>query len=136
MSVEDMGGKRDGMPTGQGIVNWFDPRRRGVGMWAFVLNRLSGLGLAVYLILHLAVLSTLARGEANWEAFLVLARSPVLLLLDSALFAALLYHGLNGIRVALVGMGFGVERHKVSFGVVMGLAAAALVYAVMRLWTA
>ena len=42
-------------------ARWFKPAKRGLGMWAFVLNRITGLGLVLYLILHLFVLSTLLR---------------------------------------------------------------------------
>ena len=38
---------------------WLDPRGRRLGGWAFVVNRLSGLGLVAYLYLHLVVLSLL-----------------------------------------------------------------------------
>ena len=44
---------------------WFDVRKRSVSSWAFALNRLTGLGLTLYLFLHLIVLSTLLRGEAG-----------------------------------------------------------------------
>jgi succinate dehydrogenase / fumarate reductase, cytochrome b subunit len=40
---------------------WFDVRRRKLGMWAYALNRITGIGLVVYLYLHLAVLSLLSR---------------------------------------------------------------------------
>src|SRR5438552_1322174 len=39
--------------------HWFDVRHRKLGMWAYALNRISGIGLVVYLYLHLVVLSTL-----------------------------------------------------------------------------
>jgi len=39
-------------------ARWFDPRWRAVGTWAFILNRVSGLGLTVYLFLHLAARRT------------------------------------------------------------------------------
>jgi succinate dehydrogenase/fumarate reductase cytochrome b subunit len=42
---------------------WLDPRGRHLGTWAFVANRLTGLGLVAYLYLHLAILSTLLRGS-------------------------------------------------------------------------
>jgi len=120
---------------GQSILNWFDPRGRALGMWAFALNRLTGIGLFAYLLLHLAVLSTLAAGEQNWQAFLNLARSPLFVFFDAILFAGLIYHALNGIRVALVGMGIGVRQHKPAFVVLMVLAALAFVVAMALVLT-
>lgn len=89
------------------VVSWFDYRRRSLGMVAFILNRLTGIGLIFYLGLHLVVLSLLAKGEMAWDTFLSLMRSPVILAFDILLFAGLLIRGLNGVRVALVDMVFG-----------------------------
>jgi succinate dehydrogenase / fumarate reductase cytochrome b subunit len=72
----------------------------------------TGLGLVVYLYLHLAVLSMLLRGESAWSGFLRLATSWVFLSLDVLLIFGILYHGLNGIRVALVGSGVVADRQK------------------------
>lgn len=100
---------------------WFDVRKKQVGSWAFALNRLTGLGLVLYLILHLIVLSLLLQGEDGWNAFIKLARSPLFLSLDVILIFGILFHGLNGIRVALVGMGIGARNHRQLFWVLMTL---------------
>jgi succinate dehydrogenase/fumarate reductase cytochrome b subunit len=50
--------------------------------------------------------------------------------------AGMLIHGLNGVRVALVGMGLGVKSHKATFIVLMLIAAAVLAYAAFRVFTA
>jgi len=77
---------------------WFDPRGRALGGFAFAVNRVTGLGLVVYLYLHLAVLSMLLRGESAWSGFLRLATNWLFLSLDVLLIFGILYHGLNGIR--------------------------------------
>ncbi len=100
---------------------WLDVAGRRTGTWAFLLNRLTGLGLLLYLLLHLGVLSLLAMGEMQWDAFITLARSPLFLALDVVLIFGILYHGLNGIRVALLGMGVGVRWQKGIFWMLMGL---------------
>ncbi len=105
---------------------WLHVRRRHVGSWAFALNRLAGLGLVLYLILHLFVLSLLAKGPATWNDFVALAKSPLILPLDIILLAGILYHGLNGIRVALIGVGIGVRQHKALFWTLMLIAAVLL----------
>ena len=103
-------------------AQWADVRRRGMGMWAYALNRVTGIGLVVYLYLHLVVLSLLAGGPAMWDPFVNLARSPLFLALDVILIAGWLIHGLNGIRVTLTGMGFGTRRQKSLFVGLMLLA--------------
>jgi succinate dehydrogenase / fumarate reductase, cytochrome b subunit len=113
---------------------WFDVRRRKLGMWAYALNRITGIGLVVYLYLHLGVLSLLARGQTSWHSFVSLARSPYYLALDVILLAGILIHGLNGLRVALTGFDVGVRAHKALFGVSMLVAAVALVAAALKIF--
>ena len=113
---------------------WFDVRRRKLGMWAYALNRITGIGLVVYLYLHLGVLSLLARGQSSWDSFVSLARSPYYLALDVILLAGILIHGLNGLRVALTGFDVGVRAHKALFGVLMLVAAVALVAAALKIF--
>jgi succinate dehydrogenase / fumarate reductase cytochrome b subunit len=115
-------------------ARWFDLRRRKLGMWAYALNRLTGIGLVVYLYLHLGVLSLLARGQSSWDSFVSLARSPYYLALDVLLLAGILIHGLNGLRVALTGFDIGVRAQKTLFGVLMLVAAVALVAATLKIF--
>jgi len=96
----------------RGLAAWLYAGRRSASYWAFVLHRLTGLGLVLYLIIHLWVLRMLAQGPERWDDFITLAKSPLFLLFDVILLFGILFHGLNGIRVALVGMGIGVEKHK------------------------
>lgn len=113
---------------------WFDVRRRKLGMWAYALNRITGIGLVVYLYLHLGVLSLLARGQSSWDSFVSLARSPYYLALDVLLLAGILIHGLNGLRVALTGFDIGVNAQKALFSVLMLVAAVALVAAALKIF--
>ena len=78
---------------------WFVLRSRPAGMLAFMLHRLTGIGLVFYLYLHLAVLSKLRGGPESWDSFLALVRSPWFLLLDGILLLGVLIHGLNGLRL-------------------------------------
>lgn len=103
---------------------WFDVRGRSVTTLAFALNRLTGVGLTVYLFLHLAVLSQLLRGPEGWDSFIRIARSPLFLTLDVILLFGVVFHMFNGIRVALVGMGVANKQQK---GLFYGLTGIALI---------
>ena len=94
---------------------WFDPRGRAIGSWAFALNRITALGLVFYLYLHLAVLSMLLRGASAWGDFMRIATTTAFLGLDVLLLFGLLFHGLNGVRVALVGSGIVPSRQRALF---------------------
>jgi succinate dehydrogenase / fumarate reductase, cytochrome b subunit len=103
---------------------WLDPRGRHLGTWAFVINRLTALGLVGYLYLHLVVLGTLLRGPEAWDGLVALFGKPVFLALDVVLVGGLAFHGLNGLRVALVGSGLLVDRERAllaAAGILVGL---------------
>jgi succinate dehydrogenase / fumarate reductase cytochrome b subunit len=110
--------------TPRRLSRWLDPRGRHLGTWAFVANRLTGLGLVAYLYLHLVILSTLLRGPEAWDGLVGLFRNPVFLAFDVLLVLGLAFHGFNGLRVALVGSGLLVDRHKAllaAAGILVGL---------------
>lgn len=96
-------------------------------MWSWILFRVSGVVLALYLFTHLWVISQGRIGgpEALDELFEFFDK-PLLVFLDLMLVAAVLYHALNGVRIILMDLGIGVRRHKAVFWVCMILAAAAL----------
>jgi succinate dehydrogenase / fumarate reductase cytochrome b subunit len=116
--------RKDGLRR---TLAWFDVGGRKAGTWAFALNRLTGLGLMLYLMVHMGVLTLLLRGEEQWDEFVELASHPLILALDVVLIFGILYHGLNGIRVALVGMGIAVRWQKPRFWVLMAAGALLLV---------
>ncbi len=99
-------------PVKRKPMEWFNVKGKSVGFWAYVAMRLSAIGLVLYLFLHLVVLSQLAVGPAQWDSFVALVKSPVFLLLDVVLIIGILVHGLNGIRLSLIGFGIGVPSHK------------------------
>ncbi len=125
-------------PARKQPAQWFNlGGRRGIGMWAYVGMRVSGIALVVYLYLHLVILSQLAQGPDAWDAFVRLAKTPWFLALDVILIAGLLGHGLNGLRLALLGFGVGLSSHKgmlyaaVAVAAVLTAASAYLIYFVI-----
>jgi len=96
---------------------------KAVGMWAWVLFRISGLILVMYLFLHIVVVSQGAISGAGGmlDKLLKTFDNPFMVFLDFMLVTAVLYHGMNGVRVVLMDMGFGVNRHKWLFYGVMAI---------------
>lgn len=110
------------------FLSWFDPRNRQIGTWAFILNRITALGLTLYLVMHLFMLSKLVQGPAAYDAFIALAKTPVIKFGELFVIAAVLIHGLNGIRVSLSSFGIGVRWQKQTFIALMTLALAGIAY--------
>lgn len=98
-----------------------------IGMWAWILHRLTGIGLVLYIFIHIILMSSsLLRGQQTFDSMLtLLMRHPVFEVLDTLLLGAVLYHGFNGIRILLfdLGVGIGVKSQKVIFWVFMTIAA-------------
>jgi succinate dehydrogenase / fumarate reductase cytochrome b subunit len=113
---------------------WFDVRRRQLGMWAYALNRITGIGLVAYLYIHLVVLSMLSGGPSSWDSFVAIARTPLFLSLDVILLAGMLIHGLNGLRVTVTGLGVAVSAQKTLFVGLMIVAVVALGAAILKIF--
>jgi len=88
---------------------------RGLGMWAFWLHRLSGLAIALYLLMHIVVISTVVGGTGNFNDAMKFLKAPIFVLLEMGLIGCILIHGLNGLRIVAFDLGYGVKRQKEIF---------------------
>jgi succinate dehydrogenase / fumarate reductase cytochrome b subunit len=95
---------------------------RGLGMWAFWLHRLSGLAIAFYLLMHILVISTVVGGTGNFNEAMKFLKAPLFVLLEMGLVAVILIHGLNGLRIVLFDLGYGVKMQKQIFIALMVIA--------------
>jgi succinate dehydrogenase / fumarate reductase cytochrome b subunit len=97
---------------------WFDPRAREAGSRAFIFNRISALGLTFYLGLHLVVLNKLAQGAKAYDDFVTFSQSPLIKSAEVILIAAVVFHGLNGLRLTLHAFAVAVCYQKILLAVV------------------
>ena len=93
------------------------------GWWAWLLQRVTGLGLVLYIFLHIGVISTAQLGADTFDDVLALLQTPIFVVLDLLLATAVLYHGLNGVRVIVIDLGIGVSRQAELFCVCLVLTA-------------
>lgn len=117
------------------IQRWVLPVKRSIGTWAFVFNRWSGVLLAVYLYVHLGILTTIAISPAFYEQFLVIARSPLGLLFDVGLLLILLYHGLNGLRIIYAALAGKIEQHRSQFWAVVAVSVVLTLYGAILIFS-
>jgi succinate dehydrogenase / fumarate reductase cytochrome b subunit len=111
-------------PSSGNFWKWIDLRGRQAGTWGFILNRITALGLTLYLFIHLVILSQLARGPEAYSSFLEIIHNPIFVFGEWLVVIAGLYHGINGIRIGLNSFGIGVPRQK---AILYGVVAIALV---------
>ena len=74
---------------------------KGWGHWAFVLHRLTGLGIIVFLLLHVVDTAFVHFWPQGYEHAITLYRNPVFGIGEILLVFAVIYHGLNGLRIAI-----------------------------------
>ncbi|MFQ5408947.1 MAG: hypothetical protein ACE5FI_11090 [Anaerolineales bacterium] len=75
--------------------------RGGTGHWAYQFHRLAGLGTLLFLLVHVLDTSTVFFFPNLYEHAINLYRSPLFMLGEIALVAAVIYHGLNGLKIVV-----------------------------------
>ena len=76
--------------------------RGGPGQWSWVLHRLSGIGVFLFLLIHIVDISLIGWGEKVFNRLLFLYRYPAFRVGEVMLVAAVLYHAINGIRLCII----------------------------------
>lgn len=75
--------------------------RGGRGMWAWVLHRVTGLGVLLFLAAHVIETFTLSLGPAIYNDTIETYNQPLFRVAEVALVFAVIYHAVNGIRVTV-----------------------------------
>ncbi len=98
------------------------------GSIAWVLHRISGLILLLYLALHLWGLGTAAGGKAAFDNRMQAFSGPFFELLEALVVLIAAFHMFNGLRIIAVDF-LGLARHqKAMFSAVLGCFALVLVW--------
>jgi len=74
----------------------------GIGQWSWALHRVTGVGVLVFLLLHILDTSLIILGPEHYNTIIALYRVPAFRVMEVGLFAAVLFHALNGVRIILV----------------------------------
>jgi len=128
----------------EGVGGMINPRRYGIERVAYLLMRLSGLGLLAYFIGHIYETSNILRGQVGWDEFMDMISTTEGHIIMSIVIAMCVFHTVNGVRVMLGHGGVGVGkparpdypydpasqnyRHKIGIYSAMVLAAVAMMY--------
>ena len=122
-------------PEANNWPRWFDPRSRSLGTFGFILNRVTALGLTLYLLMHLVALGQLAKGADAYDGFIALVKNPLFKLGELLVIAAGVIHGLNGIRIALNSFGIGVRRQKSTFIALMAVSVLVIAFFAYKMFS-
>ena len=88
------------------------------GMIAWLLHRVTGAGVVLFLLLHISDITLIGWGPRWFNKLLFIYRAWPFRVMEVFLLAAVLYHALNGIRIILIDFcpaAAGAQR-KIFFG--------------------
>ncbi len=91
-----------------GIRGWAIGARWGLERYVYTLHRISGLGILAYFLMHIIVTAHIALGQGAWEWWMELFDAWPFKIGEYLVFVAFAFHGLNGIRLVLIELGFAV----------------------------
>jgi len=89
------------------------------GMTAWLLHRITGLGLVFYITLHIWVVSSLQLGPEAFENTMAVVSAPLFRFLEVGLLFCVIYHALNGIRLIAIDFFGATEKHVPIFYVLL-----------------
>ncbi len=109
------------------------PSRSHPGWWAFIVHRISGVALALFLPLHFLALGTALQGEEKLEGFLRWSEQPLVKIAEWILVMLLAAHLAGGLRLLALEFLPWREWHKALAALGAAFAVAAgLVFALAR----
>lgn len=76
--------------------------RGDLGMWNWVLHRITGLAIFFFLLVHILDTSLVRVSPQAYNAVIGEYKTPILGLGETVLVMAVTYHALNGIRIILI----------------------------------
>jgi succinate dehydrogenase / fumarate reductase, cytochrome b subunit len=93
-----------------GIVGWLGGGRWGLERYLYIAHRLTGLGILLFFLLHIFASSARMYGPESWNAAMQILKSQILRLGEFLVFAAFVFHALNGVRLICIELGLAVGK--------------------------
>jgi succinate dehydrogenase / fumarate reductase cytochrome b subunit len=72
------------------------------GMWAWLLHRVTGVAILLFLLVHIVDITILGFGPTVYNNALSVFALPFVRVVSLGLVAAVLYHSFNGVRITLI----------------------------------
>jgi len=82
------------------------------GMLSWILHRLSGIGLVLFIVIHIWGMYSIAKGPKEFNAVIATYNSPLFKVLEIFLFAAIMFHAVNGLRIIVLDFASGSKYPK------------------------
>jgi succinate dehydrogenase / fumarate reductase cytochrome b subunit len=72
------------------------------GMWAWLLHRVTGVAVLLFLLIHIIDITMLGFGPDVYNASLEVFKTPLIRIVSVGLLGGVIYHSFNGCRIVLV----------------------------------
>src|SRR6266571_7451757 len=69
------------------------------GMWSWLFHRIAGLGILLFLLVHIVDIALLNFGPEVYNEGIALFGTPLIRVITLTLVAGLFYHAFNGVRI-------------------------------------
>ena len=103
------------------------------GMWSWVAHRVTGVLIFFFLLVHVLDTALVRVSPEAYDAVMASYKNPVMGLGEAGLVGAVLFHGLNGVRIMLVDFwDRGTRYHRQMLWAVVGLWAALMIPFLVR----
>ena len=74
----------------------------GIGQWSWAFHRFTGVGVMLFLLAHVVDTFLVILGPEHYNTIIEIYRHPLFRTMEILLFASVLYHALNGMRIILI----------------------------------
>ena len=94
-----------------GARGWIWAGRYKLERYLYLLHRITGLGILLFVLIHL-IMTTVFRiqGQDIWESTITILNNPWFKVGEYLVVVAVIYHGVNGLRLVLQELGFTLGR--------------------------
>jgi len=82
------------------------------GMWTWLLHRATGIGILLFLVIHVVDTAIVIYWPGLYDHALAIYRSPFFRFAELLIFFSVLFHGLNGLRIIVQDFWPATMRHQ------------------------
>ncbi len=107
---------------------------RNIGNFSFWLHRITGIGLSIYLVMHIFVLSSAIGGPESFDKRMGQVQNPFFAVLEVLLIAGVFLHMLNGLRITITDFFAWSRGHKTLFWIITVIFIAVMILTLVLQW--
>ncbi len=93
-----------------GVKGWVYAGHYGPQRYAYTLQRLTGIGIITYMLIHIFVTGVKIQGKGAWDSIMATVANPAMHFGEYLVMLAIVIHALNGFRLVWVELGISLGQ--------------------------